>query len=434
MNKEGFLNKINQGIHDTCYIWTQEIKQAFTDEGVLIFFFLVPILYPLLYSWIYNNEVVRDVPIVVVDNSHSFLSREFLRKCDASANIKIVSYAKDMDEAREVLCQQGCRGIIYIPQDFGSNINKMQQSNVSIYADMSGILYYKALLSTTTDVSLEMGRELKIERMGNYTERDDEISSAPLKYVDVPIFNPQSGYGAFVLPVVLMLIIQQTLLLGIGLAAGTARENNKYKDLVPVSRHYNGIFRIVFGKSMCYFMIYAVMAAYLVLVVPKIFSFLQLGSVSNLIGILVPYIFSCIFFGMTLSCIVRYRENVILLVVFTSVPLFFISGMSWPGSNIPWGWKICSAIFPSTFGINAFVRVNSMGAQLEDVMFEYRALWFQTGFYFLTACLVYRYQIIITRRHAVQRLEYMKKKALVITKRKRSHKNNIEDNSSTTNE
>lgn len=419
MKKGGFLYRIKSGVDDMCFIWMKEMKQSFSDEGVLIFFFLVPLLYPLLYSWIYNNETVKEVPVVSVDCSHSFLSREFLRKCDGTANLKIVAKAANMNEAKQVMRDQGCRGIIYVPEDFSRNINRLKQGIVSIYCDMSGILYYKNILSTCTDVSLEMGKELKIERMGNYTSRDDEVATAPLAYEYVPMFNPQAGYGAFVLPPVLMLIVQQTLLLGIGLAAGTSREKNRYKDLVPVSRHYNGIFRIIMGKSLCYFMIYALMTTFLAVVVPKIFSFIQLASMSTLVAVLTPYILACIFFAMTISCLVRYRENVILLVVFTSLPLFFISGLSWPGSNIPEGWKIFSVIFPSTFGINAYMRVNSLGAGLEDVLFEYRALWLQVGFYFLTACIVYRRQIIISRKHALQRLEYMKKKKKVAQKHKR---------------
>ena len=51
-----------------------ELKAIAKDEGVLLFFILLPIAYPLLYSWIYNNEVVREVPVAIVDDSHSALS------------------------------------------------------------------------------------------------------------------------------------------------------------------------------------------------------------------------------------------------------------------------------------------------------------------------------------------------------------------------
>ena len=207
-----------------------------------------------------------------------------------------------------------------------------------------------------------------------------------------------------------MLILHQTLLLGIGLAAGTARENNRYRDLVPVSRHYNGLFRIVLGKSLCYFMVYCVMAAYLALAVPRIFGFVQIIEGRDLLGLMVPYLLSTIFFGMMLSCTIRYRENVMLLVVFTSIPLLFLSGISWPQSNIPGVWQAIAYIFPSTFGIRGFVRLNTMGATLADIRPEYQMLWTQVIVYFFATCAVYRYQIIQSRRHAVERLNAIKAK------------------------
>ena len=99
-----------------------------------------------------------------------------------------------------------------------------------------------------------------------------------------------------------------------------------------------------------------------------------------------------------------------LVFVFTSVPLLFISGISWPGAAIPPFWKYFSYIFPSTFGINGFVRINNMGGTLSEVAFEYKALWLQTGFYFLTTCLVYRWQILMSRKHAIERYKELKER------------------------
>jgi ABC-2 type transport system permease protein len=405
------MNRIIEALHDCCYIWWEEIKQMVKDEGVLIFCFVVPLAYPLLYSWIYNNEVVREVPVVVVDDSHSQLSRQFVRKCDASPDVKILSYASDLDEARSLLSRQVARGIYYIPSDFETRVNRMEQATISVYSDMSLMLCYKAVFQTAQTVTMQMGSEIKTKLGGHYTLRDEQIAAQPMQFEEVPIFNPTGGYGSFIIPAVLMLIIQQTLVLGIGLSAGTARENNRYQDLVPISRHYNGLFRIVFGKTLCYFMIYAVMTAWLVLAIPRIFNFTSLFHGADLIRLMIPYLLASIFFGMFVSCIVRYRENIILLVVFATVPLLFLSGASWPQSNIPGYWQGFSWLFPSTFGIRGFIRMNSMGATLEDVRPEYICLWVQTLVYFFATCAVYRYQILHTRRHALERLNYMKERA-----------------------
>ena len=168
------------------------------------------------------------------------------------------------------------------------------------------------------------------------------------------------------------------------------------------------MFRIVAGKALAYFMIYAVLSAYLVLIVPWMFGFTAIGDWQPLLAVMVPYLLACIFFGMVVSCLVRYRENVMLLVVFISVPLLFMSGVSWPQSNIPGLWQGVSWLFPSTFGIRAYVRVNEMGSTLGEVLPEYQTLWLQTLVYFILACLVYRYQIHLTRQDVRDRLARMK--------------------------
>jgi ABC-2 type transport system permease protein len=402
-----FHNHI-ESLNDLCYIWRQEVKQMFKDEGVIIFFIVVPLLYPLLYSWIYNNEVVREVPVVVVDQSSTPLSREFIRKCDASPDVKVYCHAADMDEAQSLVSRQIVKGVYLIPSDFETRLNRMEQATVSVYCDMSLMLAYKAIFQTAQAVAQQMGSGLTTRLGGHYTLREEQIAAKPLDFEEVAIFNPTGGYGSSILPGVLILIIQQTLVLGIGLAAGTAREDNRFSNLIPLSRHYHGMFRIVGGKALAYFMIYAVIAAYLVLIVPWLFGFTAIGQWQPLLAVMIPYLLDCIFFGMVVSCLVRYRENVMLLMVFVSLPLLFLTGISWPQSSMPGFWQGISWLFPSTFGVRAYVRVNVMGSSLSDILPEYQTLWLQTLVYFIVACLVYRYQIHLTRQAVRERLARMR--------------------------
>ena len=127
-----------------------------------------------------------------------------------------------------------------------------------------------------------------------------------------------------------------------------------------------------------------------------------MAQAGPLLALMVPYLLACIFFGMMLSCLVRYRENVMLLVVFTSVPLLFMTGISWPLSNIPGIWQGVAWLFPSTFGIRGFLTINSMGGTLADIQTDYMALWVQVAVYFLATCLVYRFQINQTHRHVLE--------------------------------
>ncbi len=216
--------KIKQGLADVCGVWATEMRNTFRDEGVLIFFILVPLFYPLLYSWIYTNEVVREVPVAVVDMSHSDMSRSFIRQFDASPDVSVALYCNNLDEAKDAIGRQQAFGVLYFPTDFQNRVVRMEQSRVSVFCDMSFMLYYKAIFQTATAVAGEMNAGIQVERAGNWTDREDEITTKPLDFDEVQIFNSTGGYGNFIIPGVLMLIIQQTLLLGVGLSMGTARE------------------------------------------------------------------------------------------------------------------------------------------------------------------------------------------------------------------
>ena len=389
-----------KSIRNIFHIWYDELADMFKDKGILIFVIFVPLFYPLLYSWVYTNEVVREVPAAVVDDSRTTQSREFIRMVDATPDVDVVAHCTTVAEAEELLRRREAFGIIRIPESFTKDIWHGDQTVVGIYSDMSSMLYYKALLLATTKVSLEMNADIKVERhMHGTTDRQDEIQHTPIEYDYVALYNPQSGFAAFLIPPVLMLILQQTLLLGIGMSAGRMRERFR-GSLVPFHHDYKNPVYIVLGKAAAYFGIYIVMAVYAFTIVTHGFSLPQLGDLATLTAFVVPFLLACIFLAMVLSSLVWRREDCILLFVCLSVPLLFISGLSWPGAAVPAFWKAVSCLFPSTFGMNGYVRIQSMGATLSDVAFELRGLWFQAGVYFLLACLIYRRQIkLIANRY-----------------------------------
>lgn len=388
-------------------IWYREIGNIFRDKGIMIFILFVPLAYPLLYSYVYTNEVVREVPVAVVDESHSELSRELLRKMDASPDMKIVAYCDNLSAAQEMIRRQEVYGIVRIPSDFTRELWKGNQAPIGLYCDMSSMLYYKALLLTATNVSLEVNKDIKVNHyLPSTTDRQAEITRMPIDYDYVPLYNPQSGFAAFLIPPVLMLIIQQTLLLGIGMSTGNSREHHM-GSVIPFHPWYKNPVHIVIGKALPYFMLYIILGVYMFAVVTRLFTLPQLGHFTTFIAFLVPFVLACIFLAMVLSSFIYRREDSILLLVFLSVPMLFLSGLSWPASDMPAFWKYFSYLFPSTFGMNGYVRITSSGARLSDISSEYIALWIQAGVYFLLACWFYRRQIkcILTRKREESRCD-----------------------------
>lgn len=386
------LSTIKTFLADILCTACAEARAIIRDEGVLLFVVAVPLFYPILYSWIYNNEVTHEVPVAVVDASHSSTSREFVRRYDASPDVRVAYFCNSLDEARRLVASQDINGIVYLPEDMDTRLNRMQPATVSIYCDMSLMLAYKAIYSTATSVAGIMNSRIQIRLSGNATDREDQISTQPLKYEEVPMFNPTGGYGNFILPGVLALILQQTLLLGIGMLYAT--RNERRQPFAPACGtavgHAFGWFRLMTGRTLCFLLLYSMLTAYVLLAIPKMFSFVQLLHPGDLVAFVLPYLLACMFMSMSLGAVLRQREDVMLVVVFTSVPLLFMSGVSWPQSNIPAFWRAAACLFPSTFGIQGFVKLNTMGAVITDIAPECKALWIQAGVYFCIAALLLR--------------------------------------------
>lgn len=380
-------------ISDVAKVWLEELKTIFKDWGVITFFVLLPLAYPVLYAFIYTNEVAREVPMVVVDDNNSSLSREFIRKVDGSAEVKIVAHCTDMKEAERMIWDDEAYGIIYFPSDFSRKLAfTREQSAVMFYSDMSGLLFYKAMLITLTEVSLEMGAEIQAKNLTNVTAHEADQTVRTILASEVNLFNPKGGFGSFLIPAIMILLIQQALLLGVGMLTGTAKEGtNRYATLSLDNRPLHGVFRIVLGIASAYLMIFMVNAVWLLRIIPKLFNFPMIGDPMHISLFVLPYLLAVIFFSIAMSAFIRERETPFILFVFTSVPLLFLSGISWPESAVPMGWKYFSYLFPSTLGIQGFVRLNTAGALLSDVKPMFYGLWIQAAGYYIMSILLFAY-------------------------------------------
>lgn len=384
------------------------------DVGVFIFFILVPLFYPLLYAFIYTNEVVRDVPVAVVDLSGTARSRDYLRRLDATPDVRIATHCTDMAEARRLVQEREVLGVVCVPHDFASGIARGEQVAVSAYADMSGMLYFKSILTANTNVSLAMNAEIKVQRAGGGTKEQQEVVRHPLTYDEVALFNPHAGFAVFLIPAVLVLVLQQTLLLGAGMEAGTLREENLHRRMQPVQRRRGGLWRLVAHQAGRYLLVYVPMSVYVLAIVPHLFRLPQLADPWQLGLFVIPFLLACAFFAITVSGLVRHRETGIVLVVFSSVPLLFLSGISWPGSAMPPVWEALSYLFPSTFGIRGFVAMNNMGAPLHDVMHAWLMLWVQTVIYALCAMAVTAWSVARSRRQAIRERTEARRRRLAL--------------------
>lgn len=393
-SKPKFFFRLLHELRRVIYIMLDEYRIILKDSGLAVIFLGATLIYPILYSSIYRNETIRDMPIAVIDESQSARSRELARRLDATPDLNVAYQFNNLEEAKESFYKQKIHGVVYIPKEFSQKINRNEQATVSLYCDMSSFMYYRTMTLGANLGILESGKDIKIERMNavGITGRSAEISVAPFRYEKNILFNEPMGFASFLLPVVLVMIIQQTLFFGITMLTGTLREE-KLASIDPKMRQKDKFFPTIFGKALCYFSMYIVICSYILLAVPRIFQLPHIGNPLDIIRFFTPFLLAVIFFSMLISVFIRNRETAMIIFPFISIVLLFLSGFSWPESNMPWFWRSLGMIFPSTFGIRGYLKINSMGAGLEQVKFEHIALWIQTAVYFMATVFAYRIQM-----------------------------------------
>ena len=366
-----------------------EFRTIFKDGGVMLILIFALIIYATAYSLAYGSQVLRNVPIGVVDECRTPTSRSLIDTFNAGPNTYVAYNPTSMEEAKELFYGRRIYGVVYIPSDYEEKLYGGEQANVAIYADASYFLMYRQVFQEVVTSIGKTGAMVEFQRLiakgANIPQA--QATTQPVIYESHNLFNPYLGYGTFVMPAIIMVIIQQTMLIGIGMIGGTWREFGLYRKLCPPDRKRMSTLPIVLGKALVYGMIYSVTTFYILGLHYRLFHYPMNGATGTIVVFMLAYMAACIALGIAISTLFRYRENSLLLLLWTSIPLLMLSGVSYPREGIPdWLFNF-GQLFPSSHGVDGFIRIQSMGASLGEVLPEIRMLCILTLIYGGLACI-----------------------------------------------
>lgn len=380
-------------------VWRREFYLVFHDAGVLLFFFALPLMYPVVYTIIYNPEVIRDMPVAVVDHSRTAQSRELARMVDATDGLEVYQYAPDMGAARRMMNEKEVFGILEIPSDYARCIGRGEQANVTYYADVSLLLRYRQALLNLTDVQLALATRYQQEKIASGGLLLQDIGGSPVDVQSVMMGDPTQGFASFIMPGVLVLILHQSLILGVAMLAGGAAERRRRNggfDPMAVDAPPTAT---ILGKVLCYAAIYIPMSLYALHFVPWMFTLPHLESMLDSLIFIFPMLIAASMLGLCVASFVTEREASLMVVVFTSVVFLFLSGLTWPRYAMSPFWQLIGDFIPATWGVEGFIRLNSNGATFAQESHPTLMLWTLAAVYFSVAwLLVRRFGLFGTRR------------------------------------
>ena len=351
-------------------------------------------LYGFLYNYMYSPNVLREVPVGVVDESRTPLSRQYIRLLDATPQVSVQGVMTDMPQARERMRKGEVAGIVYLPEDLEAKVGRGEEAVFVSCNSTMAFLSYANIKEASSGAMLALDTKV---RPGQVVFLDTDVIQPVVNTSSIPVqgvalYNESGGYATYLIPSVLMAILFQTMLMVISMRCGKEREERMF-PLLCVTDHKSSwkiAMNVVVGKSVVYVGFYALFSVFLLGLLPLLFDLPHLASPLLLVQLLTPYFFATAFFGLACSPFFKDSDAPLLLIAFFSVGLLFLSGISWPLELMPWPWRLLHCLIPAPVGILAFVKANSMGADIADISREMMLLWGQCWVYFLLACWAYK--------------------------------------------
>jgi len=361
----------------------QTLRQIVRDKETLVLLFGASFFYALFYPTPYMKQVLRDLPIIVVDRDHTALSRQITRWLDASEGAQVASRASDLDAAQDSVRAGLVGAVLLIPKDFERHVLRGEPAYVEAYADASYFLVYSTALRAINGVVGTVSAGVSIHRLqaAGLTDQAAARRTRPVTFVPWPLFNPLAGYGTFVVPAVFILILQQTLMIGVAVLRVAERERGSSRE--PP-------WAILGGKLGATALIYVGHGFFMFGVVFNLYGFPMRASWLDVVVFLVPYFAAVTLLGLVVAELFERPESSTVALVATSLPALFMSGISFPLEVQP-GWvRALSVVLPSTFGIRGFLQLAIMGARFDQAMRAWGALWVQVVVYWILAWMVLR--------------------------------------------
>jgi len=359
-----------------------EYKHILKDQAIALVVFAAVIAYSLCYTLPYQKEVMRDVPVGIINLDSSDFSREFQRSVGAIDLIDIVGEYSCIEEAEKQFYRGKIKGFIIIPKNFEKDIFRGKQVHVSFYGDSVYLIVYKTMYTALLNTAMDIGAKIEISGMmaSGVPKKQALAIKQPFEFVQIPLFNEIGGYKSYLYPVILILIFHQTLILALGIRQGTKNEKKeKYCDNdedIPIT---------ILSRSTAYVLIYILYAAIGFLMFPQLFLYPMHYNVIPLAIMYILMMYSAAFFAQIISYFFKIRETVMLLMVPSSIIFIFVPGIIWPKEAMPILVNLFALFIPATCGIDSIIKLNQNGAAFYNILPDYFWLSFLCVLYYLIA-------------------------------------------------
>lgn len=347
-----------------------EWKLMYTDPAAVLLLVVAGVLYAFYYPTPYINQTVSKVPVAVVDLDNTAMSRELTRMATAAQQIEVKAVYADRRQAEESMSRDEIYGFMVIPENMEKNIRNHEQVSVNIFTHGAYVMLHGAIGTAFSTCALTLGATNKVKQiaLGKQVPSAKAIAMRdPIPISIQTLYNSSGSYSNYVVPSVLVVILQQSLIIGICVLGGSRahrRFRKKFRDS-PVENE--SVLCRYFGRSLAYFLHYCSFILFYHCIIYNLFDFPRRGEVLPMVVFSIVFLASTINLGMVVSQVFLRRESSMQLFLYLSIPILFLANFSWPSYLMPHWMTALSYILPSTFAVPAWLSIEQMGGDIYDV-------------------------------------------------------------------
>ncbi|MBT2561364.1 ABC transporter permease [Pedobacter sp. ISL-68] len=331
------------------------------DHSLLLTLLIAPLLYAFFYGSIYMNKEEQNVKLAVVDDDHSRLSWLLQQNIDNSPIVELIHFP-NLEEAKEQMYRGNCQGYFYIPKGTESNLLTLKQSNVVLAVNAARFLPSSDLLMNVQQICLTIGAGVRLQYFQKSKGMSSKIAMQNVMPINLdyrPMFNERSSYGAFLLPGLLALILQQTLLIGLSESVAGERQHSRVGEWLK-----GGISTGIWGKGSFYLFLFAAYAFFFLNVNYSLLNLPMRGNGFELSVLLILFILTLIPMAQFIGSLFKSQLICLQMMAFSTYPIFLITGYSWPFESLPQAVQWISMLLPTTPFIKMYTGIVQSGAGL----------------------------------------------------------------------
>jgi ABC-2 type transport system permease protein len=342
-------------------LFFREIKRILSDPRVIGLLACGPFAYAFIFGGVYWNGRTTNVPIIIVDQDHSRLSRELTTALSSSDSLKIVGFANSPAELVPMIRREEAYACVMFPLNFERDVLAGRSPKVGVVLDGSNTLIGGTAMNAIRIVvgTYQVGVDRRVLEATGIPSGGVPIVARPIVMTGRQLFNPTSNYSYFLL-IGLVCAASQSVIrmitgMSIGMDSGAALRGSVKTELPSV----RWLFATKVAGTCCLAIPIVFGAAISVL---TLFGMPHRGSLLLILSALAVYIIISVcmgfgYYGMCKSYILSTHLHLYMAPI-----LFFMSGFTWPYYAMPPAIQAIAHFVP-IFHMNCIMRkVNLVGA------------------------------------------------------------------------